>query len=145
MITLLCFLTAASVLSFPTVLPDQTVHAITEQAVLESSHTPTGDLPSPGADSKDADRPVFAKAGIRSEDTNEPLVVANTTAELDGTDKPALLKTAVESGKEVEPTVLEVEILEVAEILVFRPSYKYWHNCIERRHKHAHQENAKFH
>jgi hypothetical protein len=120
------------------VLPDQTVPTITEHAVLESSHTPKADLSSPRLVSAHVDEPVFANAGIRSEDTNQPLVVGNATAELNGEVKPALLKTAV------EPTVLEVEILEVAEILVFRPSYKYWHNCIERRHKHAHRENAKF-
>jgi hypothetical protein len=76
----------------------------------------------------------------------EPLAAPDATAELlvEGTEKPALLKAGAESRKESEPTVLELEILEVAEILVFRPSYKYWHNCIQRRHKHAHRENAKF-
>jgi hypothetical protein len=136
----MCLLTAASVLSFPTVLPEEAIFTVTEQAVLVPSDTPKGDLPSAGVESEDADEPVFANAGIRSDSTNEPLVVPDTTAQLEDTEKPALLKAAVESGKEDKPAVLEVEVLEVAEILVFRPSYKYWHNCLERRHKHAHRE-----
>jgi hypothetical protein len=107
-VTLLCLLNAASVLSLPTVLPK-------------------GDFPN---------------AGIQSENTTEPVVVPKARAESEGTDKPVLLIGAVESDDADEPVVLEVDDIDVAEILVFRPSYKYWHNCIERRHKKAHREYA---
>jgi hypothetical protein len=121
-VTMLCLLSAASVLSLPTVLPKV-------------------DLPNTGVESKDTNEPVLPNAGNQSEDTNGPLVVPDAKSE--GTDKPVLLMGAVESDDADDPVVLEVDDIEVAEILVFRPSYRYWHNCIERRHKQAHHENAK--
>jgi hypothetical protein len=123
-VTMMCLLSAASVLSLPTVLPKV-------------------DLPNTGVESKDTNEPVFPTAGIQSEDTNGSLAVPDTTAKSEGTDKPLLLMGAVESEDADEPVVLEVDDIEVAEILVFRPSYKYWHNCIERRHKQAHREYGK--
>jgi hypothetical protein len=120
-VTILCLLSATSVLSLPTVLPKV-------------------ELPNTGVESKDKNEPVFPNAGIQSEDTNGPPVAPDSRAESEGTDKPVLLMGAAESEDEDEPVVLEVDDIEVAEILVFRPSYKYWHNCIERRHKQAHRE-----
>lgn len=89
---------------------------------------PKVELPSTGVESKDKNEPVFPNAGIQSEDTNGPQVAPDA---------------GVGSEDEDEPVVLDVDDIEVAEILVFRPSYKYWHNCIERRHKQAHREYAK--
>lgn len=123
-VTLLCLLRAASVLSLPTMLPE-------------------GDLPNTGVEPKDTNETVFPNAGIQSEDTTEPLAAPNARAGSEVTDKPVLLIAAAEIEDDDEPVVLEVDDIEVAEILVFRPSYKYWHNCIERRHKQAHREYVK--
>ncbi|XP_023727847.1 uncharacterized protein LOC111875657 [Cryptotermes secundus] len=118
-VTMLYLLNAASVLSLPTVLPE-------------------ADLPNTGVESKNINEPALPNAGLQSEETNGPV------AESDSTDKPVLFVGAVGSEDEDEPVVVDVDdILEVAEILVFRPSYKYWQNCIERRHKQAHREYSK--
>lgn len=123
---MLCLLNAASVLPLPTVLPG-------------------ADLPNIGVESWDINEPALPNTGIQSEDTNGPVSVPDARAESESTDKPVLLVGAVGSEDEDEPVVVDIDdILEVAEMLVFRPSYKYWHNCVERRHKQAHREYAKW-
>jgi hypothetical protein len=47
----------------------------------------------------------------------------------------------VQSEAPFEPVASDDADMEVAEILVFRPYFKYWHNCVVRRRN---QENHQY-